>query len=419
MAKISIPGIAGAVSSKHGLSKQDAEKFVTVLFDLINEGLYLDKIVKVKGLGTFKIIDVRERESVNVNTGERVTIGGHGKITFTPDPVMRDLVNKPFAQFETVILNDGVDVEELNTVQTVGESDYEDDKITDTNEDCITATGEEDVSANVPVKEEDTDVEDVDSYMENVPEADSNVADLQYDIEDKDAREAISDNVEQAIEQEKTQEPEFEENPVEDTPEHDTSMIPEPEEDENPSYEAPQPFILRHKWLCFAFIPLIIACAAFLAGFYYNKYTAAPTVKYIKVYVYKKQPSMPLPADSFSNRDTVRHEVKAVSEPEDKADVATPVKADIMEDEIVDKKISADNEATLRRARAMVNTGAYRIVGTDATVTVKKGESLKQISKFYFGEGMECYVQVHNGIAEVKEGQKLKIPKLANKKKRK
>ena len=100
MAKISIQDIAKVVASKHGLPQSDAERFVAALFEVINDGLNNEKIVKVKGLGTFKVIDVRERESVNVNTGERVVIESHGKITFTPDPIMRDLVNKPFAQLE-------------------------------------------------------------------------------------------------------------------------------------------------------------------------------------------------------------------------------------------------------------------------------------------------------------------------------
>ena len=111
MGKVSIQDIAKFISDKHGLSRQEAEAFVTAVFDVISEGLDAEKSVKVKGLGTFKVIDVRERESVNVNTGERVVIGGHGKITFTPDTIMRDLVNKPFAQFETVVLNEGVDLE--------------------------------------------------------------------------------------------------------------------------------------------------------------------------------------------------------------------------------------------------------------------------------------------------------------------
>ena len=118
MAKNSVQEIAAVIAGKHGLSQQDAEAFVSSFFDLINEGLHSEKAVKVKGLGTFKVIDVRERESVNVNTGERVLIERHAKITFTADPVMRDLVNKPFAQFETVVLNDGVELEDMAKVQT-------------------------------------------------------------------------------------------------------------------------------------------------------------------------------------------------------------------------------------------------------------------------------------------------------------
>ena len=117
MTKVSIPDLAKIISQKHGLSQEESETFITTLFDVINDGLYNEKSIKVKGLGTFKIIDVRERESVNINTGKRVMIESHSKITFTPDPIMRDLVNKPFAQFETVILNEGVNLEELEKTQ--------------------------------------------------------------------------------------------------------------------------------------------------------------------------------------------------------------------------------------------------------------------------------------------------------------
>ena len=127
MAKISIQDMAQAIAARHGLSQHDAEVFVSALFDVANAGLHEEKIVKVKGLGTFKVIGVRERESVNVNTGERVVIESHGKITFTPDTVMRDLVNKPFAQFETVVLNDGVDLDEMGRVQSSDDDDADDD----------------------------------------------------------------------------------------------------------------------------------------------------------------------------------------------------------------------------------------------------------------------------------------------------
>ena len=117
MGKISIQDLSQALVVRHGLEKHDAAIFVSAMFDIIQMNLEKDRIVKVKGLGTFKIIDVDDRESVNVNTGERVLIEGHNKITFTPDPLMKELVNKPFSQFETVVLNDGVDFEDAKATE--------------------------------------------------------------------------------------------------------------------------------------------------------------------------------------------------------------------------------------------------------------------------------------------------------------
>ena len=115
MAKNKIMNITSALSTKYKMPLKDAETFVAMVFDVVNEGLQKDKLVKVKGLGTFKVAAVKDRESVNVNTGERVLIEGHDKITFTPDAVLRDFVNKPFAQFETVVVKDGVDFSDLDS----------------------------------------------------------------------------------------------------------------------------------------------------------------------------------------------------------------------------------------------------------------------------------------------------------------
>jgi nucleoid DNA-binding protein len=113
MGKISIQELANVLIEKQQMNKRDASEFVSAMFEIIQQHLETDKSVKVKGLGTFKIIDVEDRESVNVNTGERVLIGGHAKITYTPDVVLKELVNRPFSQFETVVLNDGVDFDDL------------------------------------------------------------------------------------------------------------------------------------------------------------------------------------------------------------------------------------------------------------------------------------------------------------------
>ena len=115
---LTIKDLAEILVQKHQLDSRSAEAFVNAVIETIHEGLKNDRVVKVKGFGTFKLTAVRERESINVNTGERVVISSHDKVSFTPDAVLRDLVNKPFAQFDTVVLADGVDFEDMPEVET-------------------------------------------------------------------------------------------------------------------------------------------------------------------------------------------------------------------------------------------------------------------------------------------------------------
>lgn len=114
MSKISLSDLAQRLAEKSGISQQDAELFIRKMFDVANEGLQADKLVKMKWLGTFKVMAVKDRESVDVNTGERIIIEGRDKISFTPDNILKEIVNKPFAQFETVVVNDGVDFDEID-----------------------------------------------------------------------------------------------------------------------------------------------------------------------------------------------------------------------------------------------------------------------------------------------------------------
>lgn len=114
--KILIQDLAEAIANREGITKKKAETFVKALFEMIEEGLAHDKFVKIKGLGTFKLIEVGERESVNINTGERFSIESHSKISFTPDALLRDLVNAPFAHFQTTILNEETELDELDRV---------------------------------------------------------------------------------------------------------------------------------------------------------------------------------------------------------------------------------------------------------------------------------------------------------------
>ena len=117
MGKIFMAELADMLAQKAGISKREAQQFLTDFVETIQDGVNNDKLVKIKGLGTLKVIDVDARESVNVNTGERVTIDSHQKLTFTPDAAMKELVNKPFSQFETVVLNDGVEFDDEPEVE--------------------------------------------------------------------------------------------------------------------------------------------------------------------------------------------------------------------------------------------------------------------------------------------------------------
>ena len=134
MSRISIQEVAERLAERKGMSVSDAQQFLTAMLDTINEGLKDDKTVKVKGLGTFKVIDVQQRKSVDVNTGEEIEIEGRGKITFTPDSIMKDLVNKPFSQFETVVLNEGVDFSEIDSMEGEDEEPTDDVEITENEE---------------------------------------------------------------------------------------------------------------------------------------------------------------------------------------------------------------------------------------------------------------------------------------------
>lgn len=114
MSKNSLTVLAQKLAEKTGISQQDAELFIRKMFDVVNEGLQTDKQVKMKWLGTFKVTSVKDRESVDVNTGERIVIEGRDKISFTPDTILKEIINKPFAQFETVVVNDGVEFDEID-----------------------------------------------------------------------------------------------------------------------------------------------------------------------------------------------------------------------------------------------------------------------------------------------------------------
>ena len=439
MGKVSVAWIAEAIAGKHGLTQKDAEQFVATFFDLINEALHEEKMVKVKGLGTFKVIDVRERESINVNTGERVVIESHGKISFTPDPIMRDLVNKPFAQFETVMLNDDVDIEELNAVSVDEEPlaivDEEPQEVEE--EPNVAAAGPEVVDEQ-PLMNEDQSQEETVPQLQEVEEPIVDVVGQTVEEEPEQVVEEEPEQVEEELPVEAEEQPQqameteaalmpVEASPVDDEPQPEEESSPVEEEplaaqaEGEEEEEKPSSFFERHETLLLTLSHLFVAAIALAIGyiigmqhFDMDRPVVQETVVDSTARVSK---TVVKPAAKDSVKDTVKEKAQQVKE--DKHLLKEEDVVNVPAAATHDQSATANDSKQLATANAMVKTGAYRIVGTAKTITVKKGDTMERLSRLYLGEGMSCYIQLHNGVAEVSEGMRLKIPKLELKKRAK
>ena len=448
MGKVSVAWIAEAIAGKHGLSQKDAEQFVATFFDLINEALHEEKMVKVKGLGTFKVIDVRERESINVNTGERVVIESHGKISFTPDPIMRDLVNKPFAQFETVMLNDDVDIEELNAVSVDEEPlAIVDEQPQEVEEEPNVAVAGPEVVDEQPLMNEDQSQEETVPQLQEVEEpllevAERFVEEEPEQVVEEEPEQVVEEESEQVVEEELPVEAEeqplqateteaalmpVEASPVDDEPQPEEESSPVEEEplaaqdEDDEEEEKPSSFFERHETLLLTLSHLFVAAIALAIGyiigmqhFDMDRPVVQETVVDSTARVSK---TVVKPAAKDSVKDTVKEKAQQVKE--DKHLLKEEDVVNVPAAATHDQSATANDSKQLATANAMVKTGAYRIVGTAKTITVKKGDTMERLSRLYLGEGMSCYIQLHNGVAEVSEGMRLKIPKLELKKRTK
>ena len=367
MGKIFMAELADMLAQKAGISKREAQQFLTDFVETIQDGVNNDKLVKIKGLGTFKVIDVDARESVNVNTGERVTIDSHQKLTFTPDAAMKELVNKPFSQFETVVLNDGVEFDDEPEVD----------------EPAIAEETPEPVVEPTPEPEPEPVV---------VPEP----------------------------EPEPTIVPEPEPEPVvvpEPEPEPEPMPEPEPEADPAPVEEEvaeeAEEKSASYWWLWL--LIAIIACVISFAG----------------GYLYGRHMEMQELFAEDAPADTAAVQAAPVVEVKDTAKVVTmqvkpeaEEQAEVKEPEVKQPEPEVkqpEPEPEWKKYEAMdvrVRTGAYGIVGTDRMEKVRPGDTMKRIARRTLGEGMECYIEVYNNMttSDLKEGQEVKIPKLKLKK---
>ena len=464
MSKFSLNTLGKLLADKSGLSQVEAELFIRKMFDVCNQGLDADKQVKIKWLGTFKVQATKDRESINVNTGERFTIEGRDKLTFTPDNILKEIVNKPFAQFETVVVNDGVDFDEID--EKFGEEQTEDApaQVIDFLDEEKTATPNPEVVVIGSEKEKEKEAEDElakqiaieQAKLERLKQAQLEQERIQKEKQEQERLE------QERLEQEKLEQKRLEQERLEQeklelaqqqqalkavvepaVPASDESEEEEEEEESSNSHH-----IVIPRYLVVAVCLIVVALIGGMGWFAFNygQMTAQRDHLAMQLNQYHQAPAKKVPAkpaaaplsqeqklrqkameDSIRMAKTAEAVKLAENSDEESANAEKAKQAEAKaKAEAKEKaKDKAEEKATSKIASsqydkdARVRTGAYRIIGVAQTVTVGAGQTLEQISTRYLGSGMECYVEALNGTSTVKAGQKIKIPKLELKKKKK
>lgn len=439
MSKFSLNTLGKLLADKSGLSQVEAELFIRKMFDVCNQGLDADKQVKIKWLGTFKVQATKDRESINVNTGERFTIEGRDKLTFTPDNILKEIVNKPFAQFETVVVNDGVDFDEID--EKFGEEQTEDapEQVIDFLDEEKTATP----NPEVVVIESEKEMEKEDELAKQIAIEQAKLERLkQAQLEQERIQKEKQEQ--ERLEQERLEQEKLElaqqQQALKAVVEPAVPASDESEEEESSNSH----HIVIPRYLVVAVCLIVVALIAGMGWFAFNygQMTAQRDHLAMQLNQYHQAPAKKVPAKPaaapLSQEQKLRQ--KAMEDSIRMAKTAEAVKLAEKSDEEsanaekakqaeakakAEAKDKAEEKAASKIASsqydkdARVRTGAYRIIGVAQTVTVGAGQTLEQISTRYLGSGMECYVEALNGTSTVKAGQKIKIPKLELKKKKK
>lgn len=462
MSKNSLNGLADKLAEKSGLSQIEAELFIRKMFDVCHQGLAADKIVKMRWLGTFKVTSVKERESVDVNTGERIVIEGRDKISFTPDNILKEIVNRPFAQFETVIVNDGVDFESIDKKYEDSLEDEEQEESLEKPKPIIEVVEPTETPLPDVISEETTQAEAVSSSEPTT----SGVIDF-LDVPEnpsEDGRVVV-------IGEDSTIEPQTtvsQEVPTEEIPSSVSDDIQADSREENSNAEieaetdaeigADDEVEIRRRHFIIPKYVVIIASFTLLLligglgwfAFNYGQMAAQRDHLELQLAQYKTDKNVvSKPANVKSQEQLLQEKARQDSLRMAKANDAIKAaeRADSLKSAAVDKEMSVKNlktdekSAELKKKSATdkkrdkaaehakvvsdkydsdprVRTGAYRIVGVDQVVTVGEHQTMATLSKRYLGPGMECYIEALNGTSTIKSGQKVKIPKLELKKKK-
>ena len=420
MSKVSITELASKLMEKHGLKRTEAELFIRQFVGVINDGLKNDKSVKVKGLGTFKVQAVSARKSVDVNTGEAIVIEGRDKISFTAEAVMRDLVNAPFAQFETVIVNDGVDFSEIDAKHEADNTEAKEP--TPAVEPTPVAEPEPTVVEPTPAAEPEPTV------VEPAP-----VVEPEPTVEPAPAAEPEPTVVEPAS----AAAPEpaaVEPTPAVEDSDSDTDEL----EAKSKSYKNTI-IVLASSLACV----VTLAVVGFVYMFspiekrdnriaHLETQTATLADRMMKTHMsptpVANQPAANDEADNIlaANEQKIEAAQKADKEnnlktaetkPEPKAGPKAATKPTAEAKAHAAKSAPSILSQSAYDKDPRVRTGAYVITGIANTVTVKAGQTMSSLSKTYLGPGMECYLEaVNGGNRELKAGEKIKIPALKTKK---
>ena len=425
MGRLTIQEIAKVLVTKNGLEQSEANRFATELFAIIQERLEKNDQVKVKGLGTWKVITVDARESVSVRTGGRVMIEEHSKITFTPDATMKELVNKPFSQFETVVLNDNVEFDDMKELPD--DTDFEDTKEDMTEVELVQPEKDEQepvVQQEEPVilqerhviEEERHVIEEPMVEVEEpiVPPTAAPLIEVpEESVEDES--EEVSEEVPEEVTKEVSKK--VSEEISKEVPEEEQVPIAFEDEDEE---EKPNNSF-KWAWIVLGAICLVIASAA--GGYYYGNRQAKlvtltdTVVVRDTIYVPEGQESTIAEVEDNSTKEVApKEETPKVAEVKQEKPVAETLKVEKPKAEPapeVDKYAAKDERVRL---------GAYRIVGLDHEVKVLQGQTFYSICRAHLGPDMECYIEVYNDLPrnpQIKAGQVIKIPKLQLKKRKK
>ena len=450
MNKSSLSVLAKAVASKRGLTQAEAERFIATMFEVAGAGIQEDKLLKMKWLGTFKITSVKDRESVDVNTGERILIEGRDKISFTPDNILKEIINKPFAQFETVVVNDGVDFSDIDEkfanmereeeLLLQKEQERHDDEMVLEEQN---AEQPQELDQNVRQSREE------EQSQENLPDAElqsqENLSDAKLQSQDDGEKNDLSQ--ESLLNEELTQEnnqkveqPQEVKSPIS---EENVALSSELKNVETSADDFSETYASDHHHLVIPKYVVALVSVVFVAllgglcwfAFIYGRMQARQEQMEMQLKAIKPQPQpKPKPkvvapvdtAKSVASSDdktdaenVLASGAQANNEQTDHAQLAMKKKAkqDSIRMAQANNAVKMAEKASVYLNDPRIRTGAYRIVGVEKTMTAKSGQTLAGLSKLYLGPGMECYMQAINGCSEIKPGQKVKIPKLELKRK--